>query len=710
MPIKKYNRLFILFLFVSVILQSSSCFSQSPASPEPPSKKIRIGLHKDYPPFALINKNGVLSGMNIDITESIGKAMGLDCEFVYDDLAKIISALESGQIDVIDGIYYSEERKKTLNFSNPIISVSHGLFVRAGFKKNISHIRDLSLNNTVTIVNGDITGDYISENNIRAKVVPRDTLKEAITDLSLGKADAALLPILPAFYLMKDMRIRNVKRIGKPFKPLAMCYAVRHGDDQLLAKLNEGLAVIKADGDYDEIVIRRLGVLSPINDTLERFMPFIFLAILIITLVFAVVTAWTLSLAREVKRSTKALEVANLELRNSCLKDELTLLFNYRYFQERLSAEFKRAKRNLESLALMLVDIDYLKATNDAYGHKFGDIVLREFADLLRHTVRENDVVFRYSGSGFGVLLPVTTCREGLIASDRIQEKTRLHVFRHELISAKIHISIGLSAYPEDGIASKEELQRCADEALRKSKEAGGDRSMTFHDIYKMSEDELKAAILEKADTEKLKDKFLKMTRRINETYIDSINALAGAVEAKDYYTIEHSNDVQKYAVKLAKAMGFSDSQIEVIKFASILHDIGKIGISEQILLKKGKLTKEEFDIVKTHPVIAVDILKSVRFLERELPSIRHHHEWWDGTGYPDGLKGDEIPLGARILAIADTYTALVSDRSYRKAYSKNDAVEILKQEKGAHLDPELTNVFIKILDEEDKGSDNFTS
>jgi diguanylate cyclase (GGDEF)-like protein/putative nucleotidyltransferase with HDIG domain len=439
----------------------------------------------------------------------------------------------------------------------------------------------------------------------------------------------------------------------------------------------------------------------------ELSLPAVYIIGAAIGLIFILAIAWSVALSAEVKRKTRALKQANDELKSLCLNDELTRLYNYRYFQERLSAEFKRAKRNLEQLALMFIDIDYFKSINDAYGHKFGDVVLREFADLLKHSIRENDIVFRYSGSRFGILLPATSSREATVVTERIQENTNIHVFRHELSSTKIVLSIGTASYPEDGIATKEELLRCADEALLKAKQAGGNRAFAYHSVYKISEIQLNDALVSNVSAEKLRDKFLRLTRRLNETYSEAINALASAVEAKDYYTIEHSADVTTYSVRLAKKIGFSDAQIDVIKFASILHDIGKIGISEQILLKKGKLTEEEYKTVKTHPSIAMDILKSVRFLEKELPIIRHHHEWWDGSGYPDGLKEEEIPLGARILAIADTYTALVSERSYRKAYSKEDAMEIMRQEKGVHLDPNLTDVFLDLLEEEDKEQEN---
>jgi HD-GYP domain-containing protein (c-di-GMP phosphodiesterase class II) len=214
----------------------------------------------------------------------------------------------------------------------------------------------------------------------------------------------------------------------------------------------------------------------------------------------------------------------------------------------------------------------------------------------------------------------------------------------------------------------------------------------------------------------------------LRRTYFSIIRALTSAIEAKDEYTQGHSVLVSKYSASIALAMGLSPSIIESIQIAGILHDLGKIGVPEEILVKKGKLTDNEYGIVKTHPAIALKILGPVEFPhfvnEEHLPEappeltlnlfegadlssevklmIYHHHEKYSGGGYPRGIKGEEIPLGARILSVADTFEALTADRPYRKAFPISEAIKVLRQIRGEQLDPKIVDVFIKVIN--DKG------
>lgn len=183
--------------------------------------------------------------------------------------------------------------------------------------------------------------------------------------------------------------------------------------------------------------------------------------------------------------------------------------------------------------------------------------------------------------------------------------------------------------------------------------------------------------------------------------YISTIEALNKAVEAKDPYTSGHANRVEELAVNLAKNYHLSFDSIENIRTAAILHDIGKIGINDNILNKAGKLTKEEYETIMKHPSIGADIIGKVHFLDDVTKIVRHHHEKYDGTGYPDGLKGDEIPIEASILMIADTYDAMTTDRPYRKALTKEMAIEELKKYSGTQFDPRLVDVFIDMINQQ---------
>lgn len=193
----------------------------------------------------------------------------------------------------------------------------------------------------------------------------------------------------------------------------------------------------------------------------------------------------------------------------------------------------------------------------------------------------------------------------------------------------------------------------------------------------------------------------LKLIREQHEGYLNTIIALASTIDARDPYTYSHSNNVTKYAVRLAEELKLPNKVIEDIKYAGLLHDIGKIGIRDEVLLKPAKLTEEEFGQIKKHPLKGEEIIKSLPFLKGVSKIIRQHHESFNGRGYPDGIKGEEIDLSARILKIADFFDAITTDRPYRKAFSLEEAKAVIMQNKGTELDPRLTDCFLEILEKE---------
>jgi putative nucleotidyltransferase with HDIG domain len=191
-----------------------------------------------------------------------------------------------------------------------------------------------------------------------------------------------------------------------------------------------------------------------------------------------------------------------------------------------------------------------------------------------------------------------------------------------------------------------------------------------------------------------------RLYQSIRDNYLKTVRGFALAVEAKDRYTHGHSENVMKYTVMLARKLGLSEQEIDQIKYAGLLHDIGKIGVSESILNKPGRLTDDEFGEIKKHPDLGARIISDVPFLKSLVPLIRHHHEFFNGKGYPDGIAGEEIPFGARILGIADAYEAMTSNRPYRKALEQNVAMGILTEEKGKQFDPNIVDAFIQLLSE----------
>ena len=187
----------------------------------------------------------------------------------------------------------------------------------------------------------------------------------------------------------------------------------------------------------------------------------------------------------------------------------------------------------------------------------------------------------------------------------------------------------------------------------------------------------------------------------MRENYLNTVEALVQALEAKDTYTSGHSERVGKLVVAMAEEIKMSEEKIQSLKYAAVLHDVGKIGVSEIILNKEGKLLDSEWEAIRSHPVIGQTIIKGIKFLFDIGLIVRHHHEHYDGMGYPDGIKGIEIPLESRIIAVADTYDAITSDRSYRKGSTHDEAIAELKKVSGSQLDPELVEIFCKVVTSE---------
>ncbi|MGE5197023.1 MAG: diguanylate cyclase [Deltaproteobacteria bacterium] len=393
----------------------------------------------------------------------------------------------------------------------------------------------------------------------------------------------------------------------------------------------------------------------------------------------------------------KELLKSNERLKQLALRDSHTGLYNHRYLQEIIEAEFYRTRRYAQSLSVMMLDIDYFKSINDVYGHNFGDVVLKQFSKILKKMVRRYDTVIRYGGEEFIVICSGTDRANALSLARRILDAINLFDFGNRKHSVKLKLSIAVAAYPEDKIVKGMDLVELADQILNRAKEFGGNRVYSSLDIKKKARPG--AEISDRIGSVKfLKEKIDKLNKRANQSLVEAIFAFARTIEVKDHYTGEHVEKTVKYATEIAKYLNLPEHDIELIRRAAMLHDLGKIGISENILRKKGKLTRKEFAEIKKHPQIGVEIIRPIQFLHPIIPILLYHHERWDGRGYPSGLKGEDIPIGARVVAIADVYQALISDRPYRKAYAENKAIEIIREGSGKLFDPQIVDAFLKVI------------
>jgi diguanylate cyclase (GGDEF)-like protein len=398
---------------------------------------------------------------------------------------------------------------------------------------------------------------------------------------------------------------------------------------------------------------------------------------------------------RESNRSTLHL---NKKLSNLALKDPHTGLYNRRHFKDTLEKELALAKRHAQSLSVIMMDIDYFKAVNDVYGHTFGDLVLKQFTKTLQKAVRRYDILFRFGGEEFVMISPRADRPTGLVLAKRLLKTINAHSFGDKTHAIKLKVSVGVASYPEDGVVIRGfDLVTLADQILNKVKEYGGNKAFSSTDLEK-----LEGRVTSENDANKviefLKKKIYRLSQRANQSLIEAIFALAKTIGLKDWYSDAFTKKMMEYAMEIARTLKLPKNETEHIRKAVFLHDIGKVGINEKILLKNSKLTTREFEAMKKHPQLSTDIIRPLYFLRGTVPLILYHHERWDGKGYPYRLKGKEIPIGARIIAIVDAYRSLTSDRPYRKAYSDSSAIKILKKESGTKFDPQVTAAFLKIL------------
>lgn len=404
------------------------------------------------------------------------------------------------------------------------------------------------------------------------------------------------------------------------------------------------------------------------------------------------------TIKRSLKMQKLSLDNKNLlkRLKNLSLKDPLTALYNYRYLRERLFSEFKRAKRYILPLSLIMIDMDYFKSINDIYGHQYGDTLLREIARHLINSARSNDIVIRYGGEEFLIILPDTGKEGAVMLGRRLLDSLNSHTFDPKGKKLKLKASMGIASYPDAGINTESELLNSVDKVLHEAKESGGNTLS----VYRWIQQEEAGDILKEAEKENvyiLKEKLSRTEKRANQTLLESIYAFAKTIEAKDYYTSEHSENMVSIVIEIGKKFNLSGRDLEDLEHAAMLHDLGKIGIPDSILHKEGKLTQKEYEKIKKHPELGAEIIRNVHFLNGVVPIVLYHHERFDGLGYSAGLKGEDIPLGARIVAVADVYQALVSDRPYRKAYNAEEALTIIREGAGTQFDPEVVKVFLEI-------------
>jgi len=388
---------------------------------------------------------------------------------------------------------------------------------------------------------------------------------------------------------------------------------------------------------------------------------------------------------------------------DQAITDGLTGLKTHRFFREALEGEWRRSARSGRPFSVIMMDLDRFKQVNDRGGHLEGDRVLAAVATLLDARSRQSNVVARYGGDEFAILMPETNPEQAEVLAERLRSALQADHFLH---SHHVTASIGVASFPTHG-PTPEDVLSVADSGMYLAKHCDGN-------CVKMAS--LNTAAEDAEGDQELLDAYLgvavkRMFSSGNEAFShyrhrfeqmkplwDTITALAFAVEAKDPFMKDHIQRVSKLAVQIAIQAGLSETEIDYIRLAGIVHDIGKIHVPDPVRFKPALLTAEEYEIMKTHAASGAKILEPLKVTPLER-IVRYHHEAFDGQGYPEGLKGEQIPLGARIITVADAFDAIVSDRAYRKARTVGQAVAELCRCRGTQFDPLVVDALVRVIE-----------
>ncbi len=409
--------------------------------------------------------------------------------------------------------------------------------------------------------------------------------------------------------------------------------------------------------------------------------------------------SYRVELTEQLELQNRRLLEVNEKLSQLSIRDEVTGLYNHRYFQERLVEEFTRGLRYGHPVSFILLDLDQFRQINEDFGHAVGDEVLREVAALLVKESRLSDLISRFGGEEFAILLPHVDYKGALEVAERLREVFAEHTFLRGPHQALVTVSIGVSAFPEDHVKHGSELVDLADQALFRAKAGGRNRVFLYRDLLPTLSQALPNLKINEGKVLEFQKRLSEIADTARRGYIESSKAMITTLDVKDRMTAGHSARVARLGLQVAEIMGMPLDEAEVVEHAGLLHDIGKICVSDEILIKPGRLTIEEYQTMKQHPYFGYRILKPIKFLQQEATLVLYHHEWYNGEGYPCRLTAHEIPLGARIVALVDSYdTMRLAGERYKTTMSVEEATNELIACAGTQFDPEVVQAFVQLL------------
>ncbi|MFZ2330687.1 MAG: HD domain-containing phosphohydrolase [Atribacterota bacterium] len=588
-------------------------------------------------PFFYKNSAGQIKGISLNILEEIAFMTGLSFQYqLYDSLAEML------KVDADIAMLVSKEYQlPKFVLSVPYLNTETILYYNSSLNPNKLDDKKYAM-----IIGGTLPEGIKEENAVYFN--NREDTFDAVNE---GKVDYGFANTYSlAFYTLQN-EYNNIVTVPIGKESRAYCFGVAEGDESLLSIINKSIEAISESRMQTLIlsavsdVKKKLTFQMVLGTYWKEIFSFIFLVIAILSYAFHAKKRVNERLNLEIIKVKEQEE----KIRQLSFHDSLTGLYNRVYLEEELSR--LDVERQLP-ISVIVADVNGLKVTNDALGHNEGDKLLQRAAEVLKNACREEDIAARTGGDEFVIFFPQTT-------EDAVQE-----------IARRIHKSC---------------TEKCKDIVP-------GTLSIGY--ATKHNSDENISEVIKKAEEMMYSHKLLE-SQNIHSQIISSLQT---TLHEKDIETIEHVQRIVEISVKVGEKLGLAQQDMDNLNQLARLYDIGKIAVDEHILKKSDKLTPEEMSEIKKHSEAGYRIAKSNHTVSDIAEYILYHHEHWDGKGYPHGLKGKEIPLLSRILAIADAYDAMTHDRPYKKAVSKEEAIEELKRGSGKQFDPKLIPLFISIL------------
>ncbi|MBC7320577.1 transporter substrate-binding domain-containing protein [bacterium] len=662
------------------------------------AKTLRVVLDRDYPPFTYIDKDGHLVGISVDFWKLWEEKTGIDVQLIPVQWAEAFEIIKERSADVIDTIFKTQAREEFLDFTNPLFQMTSSIYYNPSIGK-ITSLKDLTPY-VVGVKEMDALIDVAKAENPSIQFKFYKNYSDIVRSAKNGEIQVFLMDDLPAnYYLVKyDLLYEFLKT--EPFAFNYLYLATQKGNTEVLSVLNNGLSkfsweeLSKLVKNYTVVLERQPHWVRPLFYTL--------LALFLILLALIGINRF---LARRISQATKELRDKNEEL--------TTLYEELKASNEELEAtyeELKASNEELEELYKELEESVNLRLKTFETISKLASLNIEEgdfLEDILKLTLET--IPKAKAGS---VFLVEEDGNISLVKTKGHSKELEGFVFRkEELLDVddatviKNIIDLNREIMPEEKYKTIEMFTRPIKETLVspldwEDRKFGYITLDILEDGNHFTETDLN--IIRWLSSVIASFYAIRNYVKEERTFLNTIVAtLTKALEYYDIYTKGHSERVARYSLKIATRLGLDAETARKIYWAGYLHDIGKIFVPQVILNKNGFLDAEEYEFVKIHPVKSEELISQMESLENIEKIIRHHHERWDGKGYPDGLSRENIPLGSRVLAVADAFDAMTTERPYRRALTLQEAIEELRRCSGSQFDPKIAEVMILIIQEE---------